>query len=106
MPSASSHVRHESSAASSTSLTLRLDMCAARAIAFYDRPDARSLRASLTPILLAMLHLLGLDCMDSRNVPRVGIDGNIGSAERQYSGCERAVLKRSIAGIKEGDYST
>lgn len=105
MPSASSHVRHESSAASSTSLTLCLDMCAARAIAFCDRPDARSLRASLALILLAMLYLLGLGCMDSRNVPGGGADGNIGGAERQYSGCERTVLKRNIAGFKEDDYS-
>lgn len=56
MPSALSHVRFESSAASSTSLTLCLDICAARAIAFCDRPDARSLRASLALILLAMLY--------------------------------------------------
>lgn len=59
MPSALSHVRFESSAASSTSLTLCLDICAARAIAFCDRPDARSLRASLALILLAMLYPLG-----------------------------------------------
>ena len=44
--------------------------------------------------------------MDSRNVPGGGADGNIGGAERQYSGCERTVLKRNIAGFKEDDYST
>lgn len=38
-------------------------MCTARAIAFCDRPDARSLRAFLTLIFLAMPHLLGLGCM-------------------------------------------
>ena len=43
--------------------------------------------------------------MDSRNVPGGGADGNIGGAERQYSGCERTVLKRNIAGFKEDDYS-
>lgn len=42
---------------------------------------------------------------DSRNVPAGGAEGNIGGAERQYSGCERTVLRRNIAGIKEGDYS-
>lgn len=42
---------------------------------------------------------------DSRNVPAGGAEGNIGGAERQYSGCERTVLRRNIAGVKEGDYS-
>ena len=34
-----------------------------------------------------------------------GADGNIGGAERQYSGCERTVCKRNIAGVKEDNYS-
>lgn len=59
----------------------------------------------LALILLAMLYLLGLGCMDSRNVPGDGADGNIGGAERQYSGCERTVCKRNIAGVKEDNYS-
>lgn len=42
---------------------------------------------------------------DSRNVPAGGAEGNIGGAERQYSGCERTVPGRNIAGVKEGDYS-
>ena len=49
---------NESFAALSTSLTLCLDMFAARAIAFCDRPDARCLRASLVLILLAILYPL------------------------------------------------
>lgn len=61
------------------------NQCAARAIAFCDRPDARSLRASLALILLAMLYLLGLGCMDSRNVPG-------GRCRREYRRCRTAIF--------------
>lgn len=96
---------NDSFAALSTSLTLCLDMFAARAIAFCDRLDARSLRVSLVLNLLAMLYLLALGCMDSSNVPGDDAYRNIGGAEQQYSGCEWMVLKRNIAGVKEGDIS-
>lgn len=44
--------------------------------------------------------------MDSSNVPGGGgADRNIDDAEQQYSGYERTVLKRDIAGVKEGDIS-
>lgn len=55
--------------------------------------------------LLAMLYLLALGCMDSSNVPGDDAYRNIGGAEQQYSGCEWMVLKRNIAGVKEGDIS-
>ena len=96
---------NDSFAALSTSLTLCLDMFAARAIAFCDRLDARSLRASLVLNLLAMLYLLGLGCMDGSNVPGDDAYRNIGGAEQQYFGYERTVLKRDIASVKEGDIS-
>lgn len=80
-------------------------MFAARAIAFCDRLDARSLRASLVLNLLAMLYLLGLGCMDGSNVPGDDAYRSNGGAEQQYFGYERTVLKRDIASVKEGDIS-
>ena len=50
---------------------------AARAIVFCDGPDAQSLSGILAHILLAMLYLLGLGRMDSRNAPAGDADENI-----------------------------
>lgn len=81
-------------------------MCAARAIAFCESPDARSLRASLALILLAMLYLLGPGCMTAgtyqRAVPK-GIsavpNGNILDVSGRCSGAISPVSKRAITHV-------
>ena len=59
-------------------------------------------------VLLAMLYLLGLSCMDSRNLPGSGADGNISAVPNgnirnvsgRYLSAISTVSKRAIAQIK------
>lgn len=78
---------------------------AARAIAFCDGPGAQNLSGILAHILLAMLRLLGLGRMGSRNAPVGGADGNIAVPNGNILDASGRCLSRNIAGVEDGDYS-